>query len=217
MRFAASLRIAGGRQSSLSDATGKASPARQAWEWFLSSYPLIGAVAAQFRLREDILACQQYDVSVAMIDISGKEVFFNPASGLTLAESKFVIAHEILHALLRHDVRQDERDPLYFNYAYDFAINLWLRDMDIGTFPEIGGLYDERFRGWSAESIYDHIVQNRRLYRRLRTFRGAEQRDFLGVGERTTPEIGLDEIIRNSLRVGIDLHRVQVAACFLPG
>jgi predicted metal-dependent peptidase len=36
---------------------------------------------------------------------------------------KFVMAHEFLHVGLRHDERQQGRDPFLWNVACDYAIN----------------------------------------------------------------------------------------------
>ena len=44
--------------------------------------------------------------------------------------------------------------------------------MKIGEMPAFGGLYDPALKGLSAESIYDRIVTDIRMYRKLRTFRG---------------------------------------------
>jgi predicted metal-dependent peptidase len=216
----ASIRVAGGRQRSLTDEAPRIGPIEEAWSWFLASYPLLGSICAAFRLRAEVEACQRLDIGIAAIDCSAGVVFANPAAGLDRAEWRFVIAHEMLHAALRHDARCGSRDPLLWNYACDFAINLWLLDMGIGRVPERGLLLDEQLRGLSAETIYDRIVTDRRRYRRLATLRGAGTGDVLKPGESEDEApwgaTSLDEIIRGALRRGLDLHRGQGRG-LLPG
>jgi len=217
---AASLRVAGGRQRSLADAAPRVGPIEQAWAWFLASYPLLGSICAAFRIRADIEDCQRLDISIAAIDCEAGVVFANPAAGLDGEEWRFVIAHEMLHAALRHDGRLAGRDRLLWNYACDFAINLWLLDMGIGRVPQRGLLLDETLRGLSAETIYDRIVTDRRRYRRLATLRGAGAGDVLHPGEtgEDAPwgSTSLDDVVRGALRRGLDLHRGQGRG-LLPG
>ncbi len=210
----ASLRVAGGRQLSLSDPVAKIGPIEEAWSWFLANYPLLGSICAAFRLCAEIEACRRLDIGVAAIDCEAGTVFANPAAGLAPAEWRFVIGHEVLHAALRHDRRRNGRDALLWNYACDFAINLWLLDMRIGSVPAHHGLLlDESLRGLSAETIYDRIVIDRRRYRRIATLRGAGAPDVLepGHGSGDTPwgTASLDDIVRGALRRGLDLHRRQ--------
>lgn len=51
-------------------------------------------------------------------------------------ERRFVIAHELLHAGLRHDTRGGGRDPWLWNVACDYVINGWLAEMDVGDRPD---------------------------------------------------------------------------------
>lgn len=210
---AASIRVAGGRQRALTDETPRMGPERQAWSWFLASYPLLGSVCAAFRLEVDHAACRRLDIGIAAVDCGAGVVFANPAAGLSVEEWRFVMAHEVLHAALRHDARQGTRDALLWNYACDFAINLWLVDMGIGRVPERGLLLDETLRGLTAETIYDRIVTERRRYRRLATLRGMEAGDVLRPGESGLDApwgaTSLDEVVRGALRRGLDLHASQ--------
>ncbi len=217
---AASIRVAGKRQSTLSGAPPIMGPIEEAWAWFLASYPLLGSVCAAFRLEVDREACGRLDIGVAAIDCGAGVVFANPAAGLDAMEWRFVMAHEMLHAALRHDARQAQRDALLWNYACDFAINLWLLDMGIGRVPERGLLLDEGLRGLSAETIYDRIATDRRRYRRLATLRGTGLGDVLRPGEsgRDAPwgATSLDDVVRGALRRGLDLHAAQGRG-LLPG
>ena len=216
----ASIRVAGGRQSTLSQDAPRVGPVQEAWAWFLASYPLLGSICAAFRLEVDREACHRMDVGIAAIDCGAGVVFANPAAGLDVMEWRFVMAHEMLHAALRHDARQAGRDALLWNYACDFAINLWLLDMGIGRVPERGLLLDEGLRGLSAETIYDRIVTDRRRYRRLATLRGTGLGDVLQPGESGVEApwgaTSLDDVVRSALRRGLDLHASQGRG-LLPG
>ena len=118
---------------------------------------------------EDPLICQRQDISVAAIDVANKQIFINPTAGLSNEECRFVMAHELLHAGLRHDTRCQGRDPYLWNVACDYVINSWLLEMGVGELPHIGVLYDPDLKNLSAESIYDQIVKNLRLIRKLST------------------------------------------------
>ncbi|MGL6201259.1 MAG: vWA domain-containing protein [Lachnospiraceae bacterium] len=207
--------VSSGYQSSLSaDLKSKTkSIAEEAKQWFISSYPLLGAIAANFKLIEDPLICQRMDISIAAVSPGLSELYMNPAAGLTKDECRFVMAHEFLHAALRHDVRQQWRDAYLWNIACDFVINLWLTEMGIGERPA-GLLYDEQFKGQNAESIYDRIVTDMRTYRKLATLRGVGLGDVLtGAGQSGDVsrriDIDLDGFYRRALSQGLEYHQEQ--------
>jgi predicted metal-dependent peptidase len=58
-----------------------------------------------------------------------------------------------MHPALHHHVRRSGRDPKRWNVACDFAINPLLVDAGL-SLPD-GVLIDNRFRGMSAEQIYN--------------------------------------------------------------
>lgn len=179
-------------------------------EWFISSYPLLGAIAAGYRLIEDPAASQGLQISIAAVCPELQEIYINPAAGLNSDEMRFVMAHEFLHAALRHDARCQGRDPELWNVACDYVINSWLRDMRLGEMP-YGCLYDEQFKGLSAESIYDRITTDLRLYRKLATLRGVGMGDILTNGtwwERGSG-VDLDGFYRDALAQGLEYHTAQ--------
>ncbi len=218
---AAALDAAAGRVSVFGGAppgSGRVSTAAQAARsWFLSSFPLLGSLAAAFTLVEDPLVCHRLSISVAAVDTTAKVVYLNPAAGLSDHELRFVIAHELLHVGLRHDVRCGGRDPYLWNVACDFVINGWLIEMGLGDLPQVGALYDPEVKGWSAEAVYDRLARDLRKLRRLATFRGA------GLGDMLTDERGylfgggvdLDEFYRRALAQGLQYHQEQGRG-FLP-
>lgn len=97
--------------------------------------------------------------SVATAAVDGTHLFFHPEwiATLTDAELLFVTAHEVLHCVLDHLARVGGRDHELFNVACDYAVNLLLTDAGL-TMPSCG-LWDERFRGLSAEQIYKLLVK----------------------------------------------------------
>lgn len=180
----------------------------RAVEWFINSYPLLGAIAAQFRVIDDPQICIREQISIAAVAPDLLEVYMNPAAGLDAEEIKFVMAHEFLHAALRHGGRCAWRDPYLWNVACDFVVNRWLTEMGVGERPE-RSLYDEQFNGLNAEAIYDIIVTDLRIYRKLATLRGIGLGDILGAPNEQKVDTDLDEFYRRSLSQGLYYHREQ--------
>ncbi len=146
-------------------------PWDRALNWFVSAYPLLGALAAGLTIVDDPEVARAWDISIAAVSASAGEIYVNPHADLTPEEWRFVLAHEMLHAALGHDRRVEGRDPELFNIACDFVINDWLVQMGVGHMPE-GLLYDPQLRGLSAEAVYDTLVTDLRRARKLRTFGG---------------------------------------------
>lgn len=187
------------------------SPAARAKGWFVSSYPLLGAIAAGFKLIEDPLVCQRMDIRVAAVSCGLQEIYMNPAAALSEDECRFVMAHEFLHAALRHDARHEWRDSYLWNVACDFVINGWLTEMGLGERPD-GVLYDEQFKGMNAEAVYDRIVTDLRVYRKLATLRGAGLGDILPDGDSWWERSGgvdLDTFYRRALGQGLEYHQAE--------
>ncbi len=188
------------------------SPAGRAREWFMSRYPLLGALAASFKIVHDPAACIALGIGTAAVCAAEKTIWINPAAGLDEDELRFVMAHEILHASLRHDVRAEGRDFYLWNCATDYRINLWLTEMRIGVMPA-GCLYDAELAGLSAEEIYDRITGDLRRLRRLATFAGRGKPDMIGDRPiewwRRGEGVDLDEFYRQALAQGLELHQQQ--------
>ena len=210
------IRVASGDLTSFGAYTDVSvnSAAYRAKQWFISSYPLLGAIAANFKLIEDQLVCQRMEITVAAISPSMSELYINPAQPLSQDEMRFVMAHEILHAALRHDVRHEWRDAYLWNVACDFVINQWLTEMGVGDRPD-GLLYDERFKGLNAESVYDRIVNDIRMYRKLATLRGVGLGDILPGQRGQSVDVDLDDFYRRALAQGLSYHQEQNRG-FLP-
>lgn len=187
------------------------SNAINASRWFIDHYPLLGGLAAHFKIIEDRNYCQKNDIQIAAIDVSLAELYVNPTQHFSTSEWKFILAHEYLHAGLQHQSRCQGRDPYLWNVACDFVINGWLHDMQIGTMPEDGLLYDESLNGLSAESIYDMIVRDMRKYAKLDTFRGYGKGDMLGKSNSKpgSSSVDLDEFCRNALCQGLEYEELH--------
>jgi predicted metal-dependent peptidase len=113
----------------------------------LLDHPFFGALL--FRLKG--LETQ----SVRTMATDGVSLFYNPTFVDTLNSATLagVLAHEVMHPALHHHVRRSGRDPRRWNEACDYAINPLLLDAGL-SLPE-GVLVDPRFRGMSAEQIYN--------------------------------------------------------------
>lgn len=201
--------VASGRQETISyDDEETNTRAYAAKQWFISSYPLLGAIAANFKLIEDPLVCQRMEITIAAISPALSEIYINPAYHLDGEELRFVMAHEFLHAALRHDTRKDFRDAYLWNIACDYVINQWLTEMGVGERPE-GLLYDLQLQGMNAETIYDRIVTDMRTYRKLATLRGVGLGDILPGRHDGTADVDLDEFYRRALAQGLSYHQEQ--------
>ncbi|MEV7095152.1 hypothetical protein AB0M80_20160 [Amycolatopsis sp. NPDC051045] len=203
----------------------------RALAWFVSSFPLLGAVAAGFTLVVDAEVVRAWDIALAAVDAEHGEIDVNPSAALTVEEWRFVLAHEMLHAALRHDRRALGRDPYLWNVACDYVINGWLVAMGVGELPD-GSLHDQQLTGMSAESVYDTLTTDIRRARKLVTLGGRSAGDVLG-GWLSEPEaarrrssrrppkplpwrtgdraggVDLDEFYRRALTQGLEYHHAR--------
>ncbi|WP_439673691.1 vWA domain-containing protein [Embleya sp. MST-111070] len=206
-------------------------PWDRALSWFVSSYPLLGALAAGLTVVADAELARSWGISIAAVSAEHGEIYVNPHVQLSVEEWQFVLAHEMLHAALRHDRRREHRDAHLFNVACDYVINGWLVEMGVGVMPD-GLLYDARLTGLSAESVYDTLTTDLRRARKLRTPGSREHGDMLGEwlsepaaatrrsSRRGTPgplparpgprvsSVDLDAFYRRALTAGLAYHDV---------
>ncbi|MGW2963688.1 vWA domain-containing protein [Streptomyces sp. NPDC001220] len=208
--------LAGGRRTSMTGPPTPLRPWEQALSWFVSSYPLLGGIAAGIKLVADAELARAHDIAIAAVNPEAGEIYVNPLRTLDGEEWRFVLAHEMLHAALRHGDRLGGRDPYLFNVACDYVINGWLVEMRVGTMPE-GLLHDPELKDLSAEEVYDRIAVDLRRMRRLATLRGKGRGDVLGAPLGPPGAcVDLDEFYRRGLGQGLDLHHTQDRG-FLPG
>lgn len=214
--MATAMDVAGGRRESMSDDAARLRPWEKALSWFVTSYPLLGGIAAGIKLVADLELVHAHGISVAAVNAEAGEIYLNPLCQLDDEEWRFVLAHEMLHAALRHGDRCGTRDPYLFNVACDYVINDWLTEMDVGTPPQ-GLLYDVELKGLSAEEVYDRIATDLRRMRRLSTLRGKGACDVLGSRLGSPRDyVDLDEFYRRGLGQGLNLHEQQERG-YLPG
>ncbi|MEV5965671.1 hypothetical protein AB0L70_28135 [Kribbella sp. NPDC051952] len=206
---AAAVDVAGGARSSLADSRS----GRHEWDlalaWFISSYPLLGAIASSMTVVAEAELARGWDIQVAAVNATAGEIYVNPLVGMTQNEWRFVMAHEMLHAALRHGERVGGRDHYLWNVAADLVINGWLLEMGVGSMPD-GALHDPVLKGMSVETVYDRITTDLRRYRKLATLRGVGLGDVLGhplphTGEAARAS-GLDDIYRRALSTGLAYH-----------
>lgn len=116
--------------------------------------------------------------------VDGYHLYYNPdfIDRLTVEETKFVVAHEVMHCVYEHFLRREGREPRKWNCAGDYVINLELKDLNIGSIPnnskfldpewvknnpveakKVGAepmcLIDEKFRNMITEAVYDALEQ----------------------------------------------------------
>jgi predicted metal-dependent peptidase len=110
-------------------------------------HPFFGSLLFRLKGHE----CQ----STPTMATDGVSLFYNPefVETLNTATLAGTLAHEVMHPALHHHVRRSGRDPKRWNVACDFAINPLLVDAGL-SLPD-GVLIDNRFRGMSAEQIYN--------------------------------------------------------------
>jgi predicted metal-dependent peptidase len=101
----------------------------------------------------------QQSGSIQTMATDGVSLFYNPAFVETLnaAELAGVLAHEVMHPALQHHTRRGDRDRKRWNMACDYAINPILLDAGLSLPKDV--LIDYRFRGMSAERIYNLIEE----------------------------------------------------------
>ncbi len=99
--------------------------------------------------------------TVATMATNGISLFYNPGFVETLnaAELAGVLAHEVMHLALQHHTRRSDRNQARWNMACDYAINPMLLDAGV-TLPK-DVLIDDRFRGMSAERIYNLMEEEK--------------------------------------------------------
>jgi predicted metal-dependent peptidase len=180
-------------------------PAALASRWIRTHLPIIGALLDRFRIIEDVEVCRRLDIPVAAVCDGNEEIYLNKANLNGEMEYRFVLAHELLHAGLRHGDRCGGRDPLWWNAACDFVINGWLVEMGVGRPPAIGGLYDPALKGKSSEQVYDiiHATMSEKDLEGFATGGDIRARRAGASGDWAD----LDGWCRNAMLNGLELHQ----------
>jgi predicted metal-dependent peptidase len=127
----------------------------------IRAYPFMGflVMTCGYKFSNDI-------PTMAATTIGGNKVFVNEEFMLkTLENTKqiaFVVAHEVMHIFLEHVGRGRDMHyhPELWNVATDYCINGYLANMNdkLLEMPKFA-LYDTRFKGMSADQIYNVLLK----------------------------------------------------------
>ena len=117
----------------------------------LLDHPFFGTLLFRLKGRETR--------SVETMATDGVTLFYNPdfVDSLSAAELSGVLAHEVLHPGLQHHIRRGNRSLIRWNKACDFAINPLIIDAGLSLPKDV--LFEARFRGMSAERIYNLLSE----------------------------------------------------------
>jgi predicted metal-dependent peptidase len=118
----------------------------------LLDHPFFGSLL--FRLKG------QERTSIQTMATDGVSLFYNPEFVATLSQGELagILAHEVMHPALQHHTRRGDRSLNRWNMACDYAINPLLIDAGLALPKDV--LLDHRFRGMSAEHIYNLLDQD---------------------------------------------------------
>lgn len=98
--------------------------------------------------------------SVKTMATDGRCIYWDEefTAKLTFLELVGVLVHETLHVVFMHMLRRGSRNPLLWNIACDYVINILITDAGL-KLPK-GGYLDPMFRNWTAERVYDFLTMN---------------------------------------------------------
>ena len=122
---------------------------KQALAHLIAANPFWAYLALRLEIVEDATC------DTAWVD--GRSLGYNPefVLGLTNPQVRGLICHEIMHVAMGHCWRRQGRDQKKWNVACDYAINPVVLEAGF-ELPE-GGLWDDAYRGLSAEAIYGRL------------------------------------------------------------
>ena len=91
----------------------------------------------------------------------GRKFYYNSEfiNNLPLKQLEFLFGHEVLHVVYDHMGRRGNRDPKLWNIADDYCVNSDLIEQRVGEKIPVA-LYDAKFKGQSAEEVYDYLYEN---------------------------------------------------------
>ena len=112
--------------------------------------PFFGALSLRLTLKADNTCKTAWTDGRAL---GYNEEFINK---LTLAETKGLIAHEVMHCAMQHHTRREQREHKRWNKAADYAINEILVSSKVSL--PAGALLDHSYDGLSSEAIYSRLA-----------------------------------------------------------
>jgi predicted metal-dependent peptidase len=92
----------------------------------------------------------------------GKYFYYNKdfISALTIPNLVFLWGHEVEHCVYDHFGRRGDRNPMLWNIANDYVVNMDLVEGNVGekiTLVEI--LFDYKYRKWTSEEVYADLFK----------------------------------------------------------
>jgi len=117
----------------------------------ITRHPFFGALAFHLDLIED--------GSIPTCGTDGDVLIFNPefVQSMTFKQTLGAVAHEILHCAFLHPLRRFQRNPLLWNWAGDYAINIILKEEKFELIE--GALYDLQYAGMNVDEIYNILLR----------------------------------------------------------
>jgi predicted metal-dependent peptidase len=163
--------------------------------------------------------------------VDGRNIYYNRnyIDDLSVEETTFVFAHEVLHVVFDHFGRRSHRDPQWWNMACDYVINATLIQEGIGKMPEKKvdvkdsdgkatqrvGLYDSKYIGWSSEAVYDDL-EKRKVKKQLtldvHIEMGKDAQDGAGKKSNNGIPIDIDEESLKEIRAAMKDKILESAA-----
>ena len=167
--------------------------------YLCANQPFFGTLVLNLRLQDP-----HPSVPTAGVTEDGS-VYFNPEFSDTLSDSEFraVLLHEVLHVAFDVFGRQGTKVMRLWNAAHDYVINQMIEDINdryIGLPKDC--LLDQKYRGWSADEVYEDLISKRHEQDRRDPMEGDCRPDLGGstpTGQRAAQG---DESARNELRQG---------------
>jgi predicted metal-dependent peptidase len=138
--------------NTMNDVRQRLSAARAA---LVLDHPFFGALALRMALEEESKG------RTRTMATDGRSIFYDKVfvTGCSDLELVGLLAHEVMHPAMQHHTRRGDRDPALWNDAADYAINPILAEAGFTLPGDV--LHDPKFRGMTAEQIYDALNQPR--------------------------------------------------------
>jgi len=136
--------------NTMNDVRQRLSAARAA---LVLDHPFFGALALRMAMEEETKG------RTRTLATDGRSIFYDQAfvKGCSDLELIGLLAHEVMHPAMQHHTRRGDRDPSLWNDAADYAINPILSEAGFTLPGDV--LNDPKFRGMTAEQIYDALNQ----------------------------------------------------------
>jgi predicted metal-dependent peptidase len=115
-------------------------------------HPFFGSVCLSVKMAPD--------PTIPTMCTDGTSILWSPSfvDEMTQDECTGVLAHEVMHIVMKHMLRRGERKPDRWNYACDYVINPILLEAGF-VLPE-NGLNDPQYANLTAEAVYDRLPEN---------------------------------------------------------